>query len=133
MTKWQARWVQHYWHSQCRDDEETMRTVVLMVAVGHLIIKNTKHCWLGYYVHGVAHCSALMMANTASTSIDMSLMCAAICYGIAFLLKGEGSVQDAFRIHKELGPDELSSFLLATACWLLSERMVEQYTKNSGL
>jgi hypothetical protein len=115
------------------DDEETMRTVVLLVAIGHLVIKNTKHCWMGYYTHGVAHCSAVMMASTASTSGDMTLLCAGICYGVAFLLKGDGSVQDALRIHKDLGPDELSYLMLAAACWLLAECMVGRYTEASGL
>ena len=114
-------------------DEEVARTVVLIVAVAHLVIKNSKHSWMNHFVHGVAHCSMAMMFNVASTSGDMKLMCGAICYGLAFLLKGKGAVQDAVRLHKELGPDEMSYFILSASCWALSECMVERYAKESGL
>jgi hypothetical protein len=115
------------------DDEEIARTVVLIVAIGHLVIKNTKHAWMSYYVHAVAHCSMGMMVNVASTGADTKMLCGAICYGIAFLLKGEGSVQDAFRIQNKIGPEELSTMALGVSCLLLSECMVEQHRTRSGL
>lgn len=115
------------------DDEEIARTVVLLVAIGHLVIKNTKHAWMSYYVHAVAHCSMGMMVSVASTSGDTKMLCGAICYGIAFLLKGEGSVQDACRIKNTIGPEELSTLILSVSCLLLSDGMVERHSTTSGL
>lgn len=114
-------------------DEELVRTVVLIVAIGHLIVKNTRHSWMEHYVHGVAHCSMAMMINVARTDGDMKLCAGAVCYGVAFLLKGKGTVQDALRTHKEMGPEELSHFILAVSCWILSECMIERYSRESGL
>lgn len=121
------------WKVWTGDEDELPRAIVTGAAIAHLVIKNTKNAWMQYFVHMIAHLSMAVMVNLAVGSGDTKLLAGAILHGGAFLLKGEGSLQSACRFHRELGPEELSTMLLAISCWMISDSLIERYAKGSGL
>ena len=109
------------------------RSAILVVALCHVVIKNTQNKWIETYVHMVAHVAMAVVLNLAMQTQDTKLIVGAVCHGLAYLFKATGSLQDAVRLHAEFGPEELSAVLLTLGSWVLSECMIDRYQIGSGL
>ena len=107
--------------------------LILGACVGHLVLKTQFNHHLNTYIHFVSFISMMLVADVARASGHSLLLAGAVTHMASYLLRGEGGLQEAFRLHPQLGPEEISASLLAAATWMLGQALVERYQATSPL
>ena len=115
------------------NDGRLPHDLILGACVGHLALKTQFNHHLNTYIHFVSFISMMLVADVARASGHSLLLAGAVTHMASYLLRGEGGLQNAFRLHPQLGPEEISAALLAAATWMLGQALIERYQATSPL